>query len=146
MRFTHTEGYLYEVNFNLVTNTIIMAIIISNGVLSDFKTTTQSTNLQLSDLSGEIIISTNSSGLPSNSIEFVVDTEMYDTFEMEIDASSEITATINWGDSNTEEITFNGTTNAYHQFNISGVGVQYTIRIGFSDATQVTRLEFYGND
>jgi hypothetical protein len=134
MRFTHTEGYLYEVNFNLVTNTIIMAIIISNGVLSDFKTTTQSTNLQLSDLSGEIIISTNSSGLPSNSIEFVVD------------ASSEITATINWGDSNTEEITFNGTTNAYHQFNISGVGVQYTIRIGFSDATQVTRLEFYGND
>lgn len=123
-----------------------MAIIISNGILSDLKTTTQSTNLQLSDLSGEVIISTNSSGLPSNSIEFVVDTEMYDTFEMEIDASSEITATINWGDSNTEEITFNGTTNPSHTFDISGEGVQYTIRIGFSDATQVTRLEFYGND
>ena len=139
------ERYLYEVNFNLVTNTIIMAIIISNGILSDLKTTTQSANLQLSDLSGEINIAT-SNGLPSNSIEFVVDTTDYDSFDMEIDANQEITATINWGDSNTEEITFSGTTNAYHQFNISGVGVQYTIRIGFSDATQVTRLEFYGND
>lgn len=146
MRFNYVERYLYEVNINLVTNTIIMAIIISNGILSDLKTTTQSTNLQLSDLSGEIIISTNSSGLPSNSIEFVVDTEMYDTFDMEIDASSEITATINWGDSNTEEIIINGTNNAFHAFNVSGIGVQYTIRISFSDATQVTRLGFYGND
>ena len=33
-----------------------MAITLSNGFLSDFKTTTQSTNLQLSDLVGEINI------------------------------------------------------------------------------------------
>lgn len=123
-----------------------MAIIISNGILSDFKTTTQSTNLQLSDLSGELNISTNSSGLPSNSIEFVVDTTDYDGFSMEMDVNSEITATINWGDGQTDEMTFTGTEYPEHTFDISGEGVQYTIRIGFSDATQVTRLEFYGND
>lgn len=146
MRFNYIERYLYEVNFNLVTNTIIMAIIISNGILSDFKTTTQSSNLQLSDLSGEMNISTNSSGLPSNSIEFVVDTEQYSGFDMEIDASSDITATITWGDGQTEDVTLTTWNNLSHTYDISGTGVQYTIRITFSDATQVTRLEFYGND
>lgn len=146
MRFNYIERYLYEVNINLVTNTIIMAIIISNGILSDLKTTTQSTNLQLSDLSGEITISPNSSELPSNAIEFVVDTEMYSSFEMEIDASSDITATITWGDGQTEDVTLTTWNNLSHAYDLAGTGIQYTIRITFSDATQVTRLEFYGND
>lgn len=85
--------------------------------------------------------------LPSNAIEFVVDTEMYSGFDMEIDASSDITATITWGDGQTEDVTlYNGFNNLSHSYNISGTGVQYTIRMVFSDATQVTRLEFYGND
>ena len=80
-----------------------------------------------------------------NYIEFVVDTTDYNTFEMEIDVNSEITATINWGDGQTEEVVLNGN-NLLHSFEISGEGIQYTIRIDFSDATQVTRLNFYGND
>ena len=80
-----------------------------------------------------------------NHIEFVVDTDS-STFEMEIETNSEITATINWGDSNSEEVTLNGTTNLSHTFDPSGQGVEYTVRIEFSDATQVIRLDFYGND
>lgn len=81
-----------------------------------------------------------------NYIEFVVDTTDYDTFEMEIDTNSEITATITWGDSNNEEVILNGTNNLLHTFDTSGTGIQYTVRIEFSDPTQVTRLDFYGND
>jgi hypothetical protein len=81
-----------------------------------------------------------------NHIEFVVDTDD-SYFGMEIETNSEITATINWGDEQTEEITLTpGTTELNHSYDPSGQGVQYTIRIEFSDATQVIRLEFYGND
>ena len=80
-----------------------------------------------------------------NHIEFVVDTDD-SYFEMEIETNSEITATINWGDSNSEEVTLNGNNNIFYTFDPSGQGVQYTIRIEFSDPTQVIRLEFYGND
>lgn len=44
-----------------------MAIVLSNGFLSDFKTTTQSTNLQFSDLVGEINIGTSGDGGGGNS-------------------------------------------------------------------------------
>jgi len=81
-----------------------------------------------------------------NHIEFVVDTDD-SYFGMEIETDSEITATINWGDEQTEEIILTpGTTELNHSYDPSGQGVQYTIRIEFSDATQVIRLEFYGND
>lgn len=81
-----------------------------------------------------------------NHIEFVVDTTNTDVFEMEIDTNSQITATITWGDDQTEEVTLNGNDVLSHTYNPSGTGIQYTVRIVFSDATQVTRLEFYGND
>lgn len=81
-----------------------------------------------------------------NHIEFVIDTTDYDSFEMEIDVDSQITATITWGDGQTEEVTLNGNNVLSHSFNPFGTGIQYTIKIEFSDATQVTRLEFYGND
>lgn len=63
MRFDYMGRYLYEVNFNLVTNTIIMAITLSNGLLTELKTITQSTNLQFGDLAGKInIVSAGGSG------------------------------------------------------------------------------------
>lgn len=84
--------------------------------------------------------------LSGNHIEFVVDTDD-SYFGMGIETNSEITATINWGDGQTEEITLTtGTTELNHSYDPSGQGVEYTIRIEFSDATQVIRLEFFGND
>jgi hypothetical protein len=81
-----------------------------------------------------------------NHIEFVVDTDN-SNFGMAIETNSEIIATINWGDEQTEEITLtSGTTELNHSYDPSGQGVEYTVRIEFSDATQVIRLEFFGND
>jgi hypothetical protein len=91
---------------------------------------------------GSLIVSE----IVGNHIEFVVDTDN-SNFGMAIETNSEITATINWGDEQTEEITLtSGTTELYHDYDPSGQGVQYTVRIEFSDATQVIRLEFFGND
>lgn len=81
----------------------------------------------------------------SNHIEFVIDTSD-NYFGMGIQTSSEITATINWGDGQTEEIILDGNVSVNHSFDPSGEGVQYTVRMEFSDPTQVIRIEFNGND
>lgn len=79
-----------------------------------------------------------------NCISFVMNTANGgNTAEFEVDTSSEITATIDWGDGTEEEETINGNLTFTHTYDEGG---EYTVNLCFSDPTAVTQLNFLGDD
>ncbi len=83
--------------------------------------------------------------LPSNCIEFILNTTSEDTLlDMDIAVSDNITYTVDWGDGTTDSGSLStGSTNLQYEF--SSLNTAYTIRICFSDASLVTELYFLGN-
>jgi hypothetical protein len=83
--------------------------------------------------------------LPSNCIEFVVDTTDGTEFILSFTTSEPINFTIEWGDGSTYPGVGGGgfyeESHTYPQEN-----EQYTARICFDNPETVTELEFYGND
>jgi hypothetical protein len=89
-------------------------------------------------------VSEPSGGLPSNCIEFTVDTTDGDGFGMEFTTSASTGFTIDYGDGDSLSDTADGTYSISHTY--PAVGEQYTARLCFDDASSVIALEFYGND
>ena len=87
----------------------------------------------------------NYSTLPSNCIQFVVDTTDSTEFIFSFVTSVPTTFTISWGDGTTESETGSGgfyeESHTYTQ-----QGRRYTVRICFDSPETVQQLEFYGND
>ena len=83
--------------------------------------------------------------LPSNCIEFVVDTTDSLNFGMStVSLSQDYTVTVTWGDGNTEELSSGeGIINFSHDY--ASVST-YTVRVCFSDITVINEIEFFGND
>jgi hypothetical protein len=83
--------------------------------------------------------------LPTNCIEFVVDTTDGTEFILSFTTSEPINFTIQWGDGSTYPGVGGGgfyeESHTYPQEN-----EQYTARICFDNPETVTQLEFYGND
>jgi len=83
--------------------------------------------------------------LPTNCIEFVVDTTDGTEFILSFTTSEPINFTIEWGDGSTYPGVGGGgfyeESHTYPQEN-----EQYTARICFDSPETVTELEFYGND
>jgi hypothetical protein len=83
--------------------------------------------------------------LPSNCIEFVVDTTDGTGFTFSFNTTGPINFTISWGDGTTHPDSgaggFYEETHTYPQ-----EGRQYTARICFDSPESVLELEFYGND
>lgn len=87
----------------------------------------------------------NEAPLPSNCIEFVVDTTDDTTFTLSFTTSVPISFTIEWGDGTTyPEVGAGGFYEESHTY--ANSGSQYTARICFDSPESVTQLEFYGND
>lgn len=85
------------------------------------------------------------SPLPSNCIEFVVDTTDTTEFILSFTTSVPTTFTISWGDG--EEETETGSGGFYEESHTyPQEGRQYTARICFDSPETVQQLEFYGND
>lgn len=83
--------------------------------------------------------------LPSNCIEFVVDTTNTDYFAFSFNTTGPINFTIEWGDGTTHDDSgFGGFYEETHTY--PETGKQYTARICFDDPSIVTELDFYGND
>jgi hypothetical protein len=87
----------------------------------------------------------NSNVLPSNCIEFVVDTTDGTEFTFSFNTSVPINFTISWGDGTTHPDSGGGgfyeETHSYPENE-----EQYTARICFDSPESVLELEFYGND
>lgn len=87
----------------------------------------------------------NPSPLPSNCIEFVVDTTDGTNFTFSFNTTGPINFTIEWGDGTTHPDSgaggFYEETHTYPQ-----EGQQYTARICFDSPESVLELNFYGND
>jgi hypothetical protein len=84
--------------------------------------------------------------LPSNCIQFVVDTRDGSlTFFADIISSiEEYTYTVTWGDGTTGEgSSGEGTVNLEHTYSSERT---YTVRVCFSNAAVITELDFPGND
>lgn len=83
----------------------------------------------------------NNNPLPSNCIEFVVNTEESTTFEFQIDNGSPVNYTIDWGDSNQSSgIADPGGTTLSHEYSSSNA--EYTVRVCFGDVSALTFLSF----
>ena len=94
---------------------------------------------------GSVVTIVQQEGLPSNCIEFVVDTTDDTDFDFEITVSADTTYTVTWGDGNTGNGSLTtGGTSIDHTYDNSSE--QYTVRFCFGDISLVTGLEFYGND
>ena len=88
----------------------------------------------------------NEEPIPSNCIEFVVNTTDGINFGMQFSsATSEFTYTVNWGDGSTDEGSsgegFVELTHTFPQENRS-----YTVVLCFSNPSLINNIEFYGND
>lgn len=83
--------------------------------------------------------------LPSNCIEFTVDTTVDTYFVIEFNTSGAINFTIDWGDGDTYEGSGAGgsysESHAYPESN-----QQYVARVCFDDPSVVTSLDFLGDD
>ena len=83
--------------------------------------------------------------LPSNCIEFTVDTTVDTYFVIEFTTSGAINFTIDWGDGDTYEGSGDGgvysESHAYPESN-----QQYVARVCFDDPSVVTSLDFLGDD
>ena len=84
--------------------------------------------------------------LPSNCIEFVVNTADGIGFGMSIrSVEQDFTYTVTWGDGTTSEgSSGEGFVELIHDF--PQEGATYTVRICFDNALVINELEFYGND
>lgn len=83
--------------------------------------------------------------LPSNCIEFNVDTTSGTEFAFEFYTTGPINFTIEWGDGTTHpDSGYGGYYQESHTY--PELDQQYTARICFDDPESVTALEFYGND
>ena len=83
--------------------------------------------------------------LPSNCVEFVVDTTEGTTFTLSFTTNVPINFTIEWGDGSTYPgVGGGGFYEESHDYPDSDE--QYTARICFDSPETVTQLEFYGND
>lgn len=81
--------------------------------------------------------------IPSNCIEFVVNTYYGFTYYFDMVSSGSTDYTINWGDGNTETGNVDGTTSLNHNYADEG---SYTARLCFSDVSLITELDFIGDD
>jgi hypothetical protein len=88
---------------------------------------------------------TSPTGLPSNCIEFVVNTTTGGTtFTLNITTSSPTNVDITWGDGNTEQDSVDGADTLTHTFPESNT--EYTVRMCFDDVSVITALDFPGDD
>lgn len=84
--------------------------------------------------------------LPSDSIEYVVDTTTSNNADFEVTVSADTNVTVNWGDGQIEEmLVTNGDSPVEfdHRYDESGEGIIYTIRVTFDNIENVTELEFF---
>jgi hypothetical protein len=80
-----------------------------------------------------------------NCIQFTADTTSGGTtFGMGITSSAPTTATVDWGDSNSEEIVIDGFTDIQHEY--ADEETAYSVTMCFADPSVITDLQFYGND
>lgn len=83
--------------------------------------------------------------LPSNCVEFVVDTTSGTGFTFNFNTTGPINFTIDWGDGTTHpDVGGGGFYEEIHTY--PEVGQQYTARICFDSPASVLQLEFIGND
>ena len=83
--------------------------------------------------------------LGSNCIQFTADTTIGGTtFSMEIESSVPTTATVDWGDGNSEEIEIDGETQISHEY--ADEETAYNVTMCFTDPSVITVLNFYGDD
>jgi hypothetical protein len=87
----------------------------------------------------------NPSPLPSNCVQFVVDTTDGTGFTFSFITTGPINFTIDWGDGTTHPDS--GAGGFYEEIHTyPNLGQQYTARICFDSPESVLELEFYGND
>ncbi len=85
--------------------------------------------------------------LPSNCIQFVVDTADFDGFELDIEVSNDTDYTVNWGDGTTSNGTLTtGLNDVDYTYPVHGAGITYTVRLCFTNPENVTELDFIGDD
>jgi len=84
--------------------------------------------------------------LPSNCIQFVVDTTDGVDFSMSfISTDQPITFTINWGDGTThDDFGYGGYYEEHHTY--PELNKQYTVRMCWDDPTKVLELDFWGDN
>jgi hypothetical protein len=84
-------------------------------------------------------------GLPSNCIQFVVNTTQGTEFYFNFNSNGAINFTIDWGDGTTHEDSGDG---GYYEesHTYPESDQQYTVRVCFDDPSIVTELNFPGND
>ena len=83
--------------------------------------------------------------LPSNCIEFVVNTTQGTEFTFSFNTTGPINFTIDWGDGTTHpDVGGGGFYEEIHTY--PEIGQQYTARICFDSPESVLQLDFYGND
>lgn len=87
----------------------------------------------------------NPGDLPSNCIEFVVDTTDGVFFSFNFSTTGPINFTVDWGDGTTHpDSGAGGFYSEEHEY--AQEGQQYTVRVCFDDIASVTELSFPGND
>jgi hypothetical protein len=83
--------------------------------------------------------------LPTNFIEFVLNTEEELDFEIEHEVTENTSCTINWGDGTVEEHEYLTNVNNTTSYDYAEVG-EYTVRITYADPTLIRELNFEGDD
>lgn len=116
-------------------------------------------NMYLENLSSQVQNTTNSSAaaggtapipeptsnvLPSNCIEFVVNTYYGTSYYSTIVSSGPTDYTVNWGDGETEIGNIDGTISLDH--NYADADTSYTVRLCFGNASLITELDIIGDD
>lgn len=93
---------------------------------------------------GGVLIETVPS-IPSNCIQFVVDTTSGESFGVYIYNNAQCTYSVDWGDGTViEDQEFEAFT-LEHTYEVFGEGIQYTVRLCFSNPSSITELDFQGN-
>lgn len=81
--------------------------------------------------------------LPSNCIQFVVDTYFGMNHYLNAVSSGPTDYTVDWGDGNTGTGTIDGSTSLDYTYNDPG---SYTVTLCFTDPSLITELDFIGDD
>lgn len=84
--------------------------------------------------------------LPSNCIQFVVNTYEGLNHYSNITSSGPTDYSVDWGDGNIETGTIDGAASINHDYPDLGSPTSYTVRLCFSDASLITSLDFPGNN
>lgn len=93
--------------------------------------------------------SVGSGGTPPSTekcLEFVANTITGTSFGMEFDASTSVTYSINWGDGTVLENLSAAAESVELLHTYPEMDQEYTVSLCFSDATAITRINFYGDD